>query len=689
MREVGLHSKYSFLVCGSLNNLKHFRKLWFVAVSWVVAGFVYADTQSKDILGLSIDELLQVTVVSGTLEKVSNSPGVVSVYYPDELAEFGIHSLPELLDFAAGIDFNRSFLGSDIVEIRGLFDARNQKVLLLLDGVPYWMPSHGSIPLTGLPFVSIQKVEIIRGPASVKYGTNSSAGVINIVTRKDLRAELAVDYASFNQFRTGYRNQFELKAGSLSLTVEKQVDNGFDTMAQNTFAAFDPSCFCFPLIAEEPIERKTDYSTFLTQFQSDRLKLVLQSFESSNLIYSSANIFSPTIETEKGTLFGFDYQMSLNSSELRFFSDWNRYYWERDVTNILGFLALPGDGRIDFDNNGSGNYRLRSGAHWQMASSDRLDWTVGLELERRSTENNKFRDDQAGANLVVVTQPPLNFPFNLADDGSVILIDQAKINERAFFVQTDYTLDSSRLVSGVRFIDNEFSGSQVAPRISWVNKIDNHQTFKILYAEGFNSPTFRQITARNSFGIVLPSQVSAETIKNLDFQYSITQAALYQAASMFVTHAEDLILSTQAAITNNPNLVKRSGLEYEIKYSAAKTSLDASVSYVRQGNRESQSDPSSKYVPRWTLNLGLAHHLANQQSVGLTFNFMSRRAEVSSHSVVNLTYQKKWQTSRVYLNVNNLFDRDIWHPDLRGLSEREMNVSPGRYLSAGFQLVFD
>ena len=96
-----------------------------------------------------------------------------------------LRSLSDILSFFPGFVVNEPLIGQPVVQIRGLADINNQKILFLIDDTPYWLAANGSIPLLGIPFELIEKVEVIRGPGSVIYGTNASAGVIKVVTRKD------------------------------------------------------------------------------------------------------------------------------------------------------------------------------------------------------------------------------------------------------------------------------------------------------------------------------------------------------------------------------------------------------------------------------------------------------------------------------------------------------------------------
>lgn len=83
--------------------------------------------------------------------------------------------------------------GSGAINIRGVGSTPNTQVLVLIDGHPQYQGIFGH-PL-GDAYVSsdVQKVEVIRGPASVLYGSNAMAGVVNIITKKATKEGLSGD----------------------------------------------------------------------------------------------------------------------------------------------------------------------------------------------------------------------------------------------------------------------------------------------------------------------------------------------------------------------------------------------------------------------------------------------------------------------------------------------------------------
>ena len=88
------------------------------------------------------------------------------------------------------------------ISIRGVGGSPTTGVLMLIDGHPQFMGIMGH-PLPDSYVASdAERVEVIRGPASILYGSNAMGGVINIITKKQAvdgaRGNARLSYGSFN-----------------------------------------------------------------------------------------------------------------------------------------------------------------------------------------------------------------------------------------------------------------------------------------------------------------------------------------------------------------------------------------------------------------------------------------------------------------------------------------------------------
>lgn len=160
-----------------------------------------AFAQNNDVLdeNFVLDEM----VVSATRseKKLLDTAASVSVITDKDLNKMHINNLDEAFVKIPGVYVGRlSGIGSTTSQtvMRGVNAANS--VAVLVDGVQVNDSYNGSVTWSAIPVDMVKRVEVLRGPASVLYGGNALAGVINIIT-KDVdktSVNLKLSYASNN-----------------------------------------------------------------------------------------------------------------------------------------------------------------------------------------------------------------------------------------------------------------------------------------------------------------------------------------------------------------------------------------------------------------------------------------------------------------------------------------------------------
>lgn len=114
-------------------------------------------------------------------EELVRVPISVSVIDKEEIADY--LELNDLLSGNGGLrPLNYGFGSLSTVGIRGL---PSDETLILIDGVPVNSIATGVGDLSFIPTELIEKIEVVKGPASSIYGSNAVGGIVNIVVRKD------------------------------------------------------------------------------------------------------------------------------------------------------------------------------------------------------------------------------------------------------------------------------------------------------------------------------------------------------------------------------------------------------------------------------------------------------------------------------------------------------------------------
>jgi len=127
-------------------------------------------------------ELPEIDVAGQRPQLPTTTPAAVSVITPAEIAASGALTVGDVLRILPELAIKSSGGPGSLttVSIRG---SSSTQVLILIDGVPINRADQPSVDLSSLPIQNVDRVEVLRGPFSGQYGSNTLGGVINIVTR--------------------------------------------------------------------------------------------------------------------------------------------------------------------------------------------------------------------------------------------------------------------------------------------------------------------------------------------------------------------------------------------------------------------------------------------------------------------------------------------------------------------------
>ncbi len=148
---------------------------------------------------MTVDEI--VVTAERVRHPVRDVAASVSVVTADDLERTTARTATAALAGLPGVFVQKTGqFGRTDIDIRGTGD-RGCRVQVLVDGRPEKMPIYGCVVTHTLPLNNVERIEVVRGPLSVLYGSDAMAGVVNIVTRraeKPLDAAARLDYGSYN-----------------------------------------------------------------------------------------------------------------------------------------------------------------------------------------------------------------------------------------------------------------------------------------------------------------------------------------------------------------------------------------------------------------------------------------------------------------------------------------------------------
>ena len=178
-------------------------------------------------------------VVTATREPTPEERALADITVIDAQAirAAGAATLPELLQTVPGLEIYQSGPAGSVsgVFIRG---SKIQQTLVLVDGMRLTNPMTGMAPLELLPLASIERIEVLRGPASALYGSGAVGGVIQITTR-ERRGPPALDFSALVGSRHTAQTRVGVSGGdrdwTYSLAMSRDTTRGFNATTPNNW----------------------------------------------------------------------------------------------------------------------------------------------------------------------------------------------------------------------------------------------------------------------------------------------------------------------------------------------------------------------------------------------------------------------------------------------------------------------
>ena len=448
-------------------------------------------------LDLVLTQAEEVTAASRATETVEDAPSSVSIVRSEELRLMGYPTIVEALRGVRGVfvSDDRSYPSVGFRGFGRLGDYGN-RVLVLLDGQPTndnWLGSSyvGYDARTDLD--DIERIEVVRGPGSVLYGTNAFSGVINLVTRGapgKTSAEVGVGTSDYGVGRG--RARYNLKLGqdaSLWTSIAAAKGTGRD--------------FYFPEFEGTPGTGGT--ARGLDGFEAGTLngRVTYKSLTAMWFLHSRDKSV-PTAEYD--TAFGdprFHQTDTRGLAEVRFEPELSRYVqlMSRAHVNYYTFRGQyprpVGSGGLELD---------RFYGSW-----------AGLEERLVLTPGGKVRLTLGGE-----LQSHYLVHQTVEDESGTSLDDKPTYDVRAAYLLADAPLSNAvRLSAGSRFDSYSTFGSSNNPRLSLIVRPYAGGNFKIMAGKAFRAPSTYELFYNDNGATQQASpNLKAESIYSAEIEFS-------------------------------------------------------------------------------------------------------------------------------------------------------------------------
>lgn len=227
------------------------RLVWLVLLLWpffCAPAFADSDNLERTETEAASSVKLEEMVVTATRTETARdeAPASVSVITREEMEKINIKTIDEAIKYEVGLFDKRSKGIADStprVTMRGL--PGQERTLVLLNGLPLNDGFSGSVQWNNLGIENVDRIEIIRGPASALYGGNAMGGAINIITSdpEKLEAMASAGYGSddrkrfrglagdrWNNFTMQVGFGWEDTGGYASSLVTRSISSGTGTL---------------------------------------------------------------------------------------------------------------------------------------------------------------------------------------------------------------------------------------------------------------------------------------------------------------------------------------------------------------------------------------------------------------------------------------------------------------------------
>ncbi len=583
----------------------------------LITGAGYTGLHAADADSTRTLELDPVVVTGTRIERQkSDIPASISVVSRAAIARDNqLNILPLLHQEVPGLFVNtRSMVGFGVgpntggnISIRGISGDQNKQVLMLIDGQPQFMGIFGHPIGDSYMATDIERVEVIRGPAAVLYGSNAYGGAINLITRTP---------------KEGLSLGSTLAAGSFGTQI-MSLSAGHSNEAFTAFGAFN----------YEKTEGHRDDGNDFYQSLSGYLKLD----------YTLSNTWSVTMD---GNLLDatFNNPGTVEAPRDNDTRDYLRgraaFSVKNDYEKLKGaFMFFYNFGEHAFSD-GFESYDYNRGLtfYQNLLLTPTSTLTVGLDYKNFG---GKPEND--------LPVPPKGFGV------------EHTINETDVYavVQQDFSVFS--LSAAYRLINNSQYGVEHVPAVGITATPGASTTLKANVSKGFRSPAIVDLF------LFPPSSLELEPERLWNYEVSLAQRALDDALSVEMTLfymdgsnlIQPVIVSTPPPVNMNTGDFVNQGIELAVAYFPLKQlGLRANYAYL-------DTDKPLKYAPRHKLNLmadlalGVVEFSAGYQLVDDLVTAVAGDGAISrdSYGLLRLGIQAKatnWLT--LFVEGNNLLD---------------------------------
>ena len=598
-----------------------------------------ATASAQDSINASLDTL--VVTATRSEEKIKDVPARISVINKNAIEKNPALNLSDLIQQDPSVYVKQSGGMGQISEI-GLRGTKAVHTLVLKDGARLNSQNElGPLYPAFLDTSDVQQIEILKGPASVQYGSDAIGGVVQLISKKPVKsgAELTGIYGENNTYKTIAKADLVTDQGFYAQVGGQRLESDgtriFESQDKSDKASYD----------------QKGYNAKVGYFQENQIDA------------------SASISENKGTsIFSNDY--ITNTAPRNFV---NRVINAKVDYNILQNLIL--------------------GAHFANVQ-DKQD--VPSYFTQYNTENN-----QSDLNLKWKFTPNQNIllgaTYNDANyKTSSIKNQDQSVNSTGYYLQHQFKNELFDTQVGLRVEDNELFGSHtVGQGAIRYHFLPNASVYANI-GSAFRAPTLNEMYSQWGGNIDLKPEESTSYEVGADYQLNqnlLANVSLYQnevknliSSQCIATCDGDWVTTFPVYQNLNVNKATFKGGELGLKWQQDDYFISTQYAYVKTENKETGLEIAYRPKNTVTLTTGLENSI-----YGINISAIARSKSNASNTAnpiqvpgyATMDFNAFWNINpnvKVFTNIQNLWDNQ-YHQVSR--SATDWYINGGRLASAG------
>ena len=711
--------------------------------------FIFCATSYGETIDLGEKSIYSETGFKNSLRSSTTSPFILK---SKDIEGKGYTSVSEVLDSIPGVNIKEG--AHPAIDLRGQgFQKAKATVQLLVDGIPANMldTSHQNVPINVVNIDEIERIEVIPGGGAVLYGSGTSGGVINIITKKyknkNIRGGIEYQISSFrnNKFdvstgtsvgnfdfdvnysknrKYGYRDydftNSDYFSGRINYNINKTDNIAFKYSGYRSKYTYPAS------LTETQMNKDRRQSGLGSNDKNDNNKIKKDEF---SLTYNSKITNNNDLN-----VVAFYQKTEIPSESI---SDGTGMYKGVLAGQVAGLSSalrnpsLPASARLAMTN------RLNA-LMTQLRSPSRVDFSSHSNFEDRKISikaKDKYTYDNSGSNIIIglgYTDDNMIRASKMELVGKMKLVDtHMDLTKKTFesFALNTYKVNNFEFIQGLRYEKSKFDGSRrnlddvstvKRDMNNWAGTLAVNHLYSdtgnvyLKYERAFTSPSPSQLSdkVRTSSGAFdyVTNNLKSEKTNQFEVGWNDYLLGSLLIADIYYSETKDEIATifdggrahpTNGFKTTNLGKTRRYGFDLSAEQKLENFTFKESYSFVKtkilKDNDKNIEGKEIAEVPNHKLLLSVDYNISSKFTVGAEYEYKAaafvdntnKYGKDKAKSVFNLRANYQVNDSLdIYAGVDNVFGAKYYNSVTLSSGDRLYDPAPRTTYYTGFKYKF-